>query len=388
MSQDEEVIAQKRLLAIIAREDGTAERLLEHCAANIPRDRYVHPSRMKFIIDRHRKVGLVYGMGPTRDVWATTERVGIHGHAMGQLCDFCNLPRIWRNRTDVESEGDWRRTLLVQDLNALFEHQTFVNRLGHPAKFLHRLVGNQLRGVLTQSYNRQLVSVAVLRPFVEVCNEVGLKATSSTITDIRVGLQTYLPYVYSPFPGEYLALGAWWGNSDFGMGKAKLGMNILRISSGGEVQAPEAFGQTHIGSVVEASDMEIADSVATKELEAIAEAIQTSVRTMVSTESIDRLLAAIKQANEEQVPWASIKERLIKVLSSKETADLEKLLEDGIVDLPPAGKDSKGKPLPSKWWVSQALSHIAGKTLDVDHALELKQVAGKFLSRQKGVQDE
>ncbi len=375
--------ARQVLASLISVGANEQKRLLEFCANNIPRDRYVPPSRMELDLGPevagYRSVCLNY-----KDKQGLVQSsLRVHKHALGQLSTIAGLNLNTKNDLNVTSGrpgvSDWRRALLCHILNTMFANQVFTNRKGQPAEFLHRIVGDELRAVLTQSYNRHLVSLAVLQPFLAVCGELGAQPVSATIADTRVSLQCFLPYVFQPIKGEFVALGASWGNSDFGQGRVKVSNTVLRVFNGGSLVTDDAFSRTHIGSVVEDTDLKLDDKVATKELEAVAEAIQATVRAALMPEAVKKLLDGITQAHEEKVPWDQLRSRLGKLLTKAEVVSVEKMLEDEITDLPPPGKDARGQPLPSRWWAAAALSHLASHETDTLRALEMKQAAGRFL---------
>lgn len=378
--------AQRRLAARISLGDKEEQRLLDYCSKNLPKDRYVSPKLADFAVASNSTARLTiqYAKGPASDRWGEVERQTIHSHALGQLCDISGLDRRYMRKLDEDSDASWRRELLAVNLNTLFSRQTFINKKRKPAEFLHRSVGGELRAVLTQSYNRHMVSIAVLRPFLEVCRECDLHPAAATITDMRVHLQAYLPHVYQPVPGEFVALGACWGNSDFGQGKTRVSNSILRLSTGSSLVTDDAFSRTHIGSIIEDTDLRLSDDVAVKELAAVAAAIQSTVRAAMDPEQVEKVLQAITWAYEAQVPWSKLKVNLSKYLTKDDLTTMESLLTDGITELPPAGIGTDGNPLPSRWWAASALSYMAEKQTDATKAMDMRQLAGNMLDESKG----
>lgn len=368
----------KRVEAHLTIGQAEQQRLIDYCARNIPRDRYVPPRQMKFVI---RPLLTPKGEVMIRYTRAgNTEDFKVHDHAMGQLCDLAGMDRRYWRKLDVVSEPDgWRRGLFTYNLNTIFDMQPYVNKLKRPASFLHRIVGDELRAVLTQSYNRHLLSNAVLQPFLAACAEVGLRPAKATVTDMRVHLQTYLPYAFQPVPGEFVALGTCWGNSDFGKGKLKINHNILRLSGGGNLLTDDTFSRVHMQSVVEDTDIVMDDEVAIKELDTIAAATRSAVVNAMHPDQVQRLLSTIGEAAAAQVPWAKLKLQLAKALSKSDVDTLESMLTDRIEELPAPGTGSDGQPLPSKWWAAAALAHLAEKTSDAGRSMEIKQVAGQYL---------
>ena len=354
-----------RVLAHLRIGEAEQARLVDHCARNIPRDRYVHPKLTHFDVeykdpeetgikkpaaDRARMV-ITYTLGKARK-----EALLIHRHALSHLCQMIGLHGSYKVALDVDSTDAWSRELLAHNLNAHFKNKKFMNKLKKEAEFLHRIVGNELRAVLTQSYNRHLVSTAVLQPFLAACKEVGLQPAKATVSDMKVHLQTYLPFAFQPVQGEFVAIGTCWTNSDFGEGKLRISHSVMRLNGGGNLVTEDAFSRMHIGSVVQDTDMKLSDEVAVKELEAVAAAIRSAVLEAMKPEQVNLILSAIRKAAEEKVPWHLMKDQLAKVLNKGELETVEGLLNMEIEDLPPPGMGSDGQPLPSRWWAAAALS--------------------------------
>jgi hypothetical protein len=356
------------------------KKLVEYCMKNIPRDRYVpmDPGFMQFSNDfwgdkDGAPVSIVYNRE------GKEEPIKVHLHALGQLADLYGLPRAYMTRLNERSKNGWMRSLLAHNYNTLFKHQVFLNRRKQSAKFLHRLVGDELRAVLTQSYNRHLLSATMLQPFLSAIEEVGVKPARATITDMRVHLQCYLPYVFEPIPKEYVALGTAWSNSDFGQGRLKISHTILRLNGTGDLVTDDAFSRVHLASVVEETDLVLDDEVARKELEAVSAATKSAVRETMKPERIKKILGAIAAAHEEKIPWYQLKSHLAKFLGKKELSTVEDFIKDRIQDLPPAGFDSSGEPLLSGWWGASVLAHLSEKATDPAEGMRLKQAAGTFL---------
>lgn len=373
--------ARAKVKALITTGVEEQRRLIEYCVNNIPRDRYV-PMDMEFMHFREYAGADGAESDPLVIVYhrdRKEEVVNIHQHALGQLCDLFGLPRQYAGKLNISSRRRWSRALLAHNLNELFKNQRFVNRKKQPAKFLHRLVGNELRAVLTQSYNRHLLSSTMLQPFLAAIKDVGVEPAKATITDMRVHLQCYLPYVFEPIPNEYVALGTSWSNSDFGQGKLKISHSVMRLNGSGDLVTDDSFSRVHLSSVVEETDLQLDDIVAQKELQTVAAATMSAVREVMKPEQTKKLLDAIAAAHDEKIPWSKLKENLSRFLSKKEISTVEGFIKDRIQDLPPAGLDSAGQPLLTSWWGASVLAHLSEKATDATESMRLKQAAGTFL---------
>lgn len=353
---------------------GEQQRLIRHCAQMIPRDRYVRPTpegmRVVYKPDHDSHVALQYP-GDNGKV------VKVHKHALGQLADTCGLPRNYV--TKLHTGEAWREELLATNLNELFYRQEFRNRLKEPAEFLHRLVGDELRGFLTQSYNRHLLSMPLLVAFKQACDEHGAEPAHGYATDTKVGLQCYLPYAFEPIRNEFIAIGVWWGNSDFGDGKLKVSHTLMRVNGWGSAIMEESYSRVHLGGVVRDSDMRLSDEVAAKEIDTVAAAIKDAVSQALAPASVKKLCDVIAQAHQEEIPWDKLKSQLARLLSREHVDKLQTFIDQPITDLPPPGMDQHGRPLASKWWAAAAVALLAEHETDQGKRADMKLAAGTFI---------
>lgn len=366
------------LLQQIALGEDQVKQLIKYCADNIPQDRYVYPKNTRFVAYADN-FQMQVNDGPT--IRAQNK---VHRHALNQVCSTLKLPGKLVSRLFVKTHNDYAKDLLAHNFNTLLWNMELLNRRRQPAKFLHRVVQGEVRAFLTQSYNRHLVSHVVLQPFLSVCQEVGLRPAKAFITDMRVALDAYLPFAFQPIPGEFVALGASWSNSDFGQGRLTISHTVKRVRGGGSIATEDSFSKVHIGAVVEESDIMLDESVAIKELDAVAAAIQSAVREVMQPENVANLIEAIKAAAQQEIPWDKMKLHLSKFLHVEEVKNLDKMMENSAMEeLPPPGMGANGEPLASKWWAAAAVSSLAERTTDPTRRMELVSQAGKLLSTDK-----
>lgn len=357
----------ERIQARVAVGENQAGHLVKSITDMVIKDKLVPPLEMRFTLDEVQTLGLEY---------SGKDNVRIHRHALGQLAAKVNFPITYLNTLNIKSEP-WRPVLLVDNLNRLF-HNTKFSRNDENPRFLHRLVGNELRGFLSRRFNRHLASLPLLRAFVESVKENGAMPVETTITDLRWALKCFLPDAYEAFPGQFICVGVTQSHSDFGAGKHTIAQSIWDPMRDTRAVL-EGTSKVHLGSIIEDSDIEMNDETALAEVEAQCKAARHTVNTYLGDEFITKALRAVKLANEAQIPWDQLRSALAKVLYEKELTTIETFLNSpGIIDLPPIGKNSEGEPLPSKWWTSQVLSKMAVDQ-DDDRKIELQQIAGKWL---------
>lgn len=355
--------------------------LLARVTSTVIRDKLVAPLRsaMHFVVeqDNPQDPGVMKIEYPT-------ETCTIHQHALGQLAGKVDLPMTFTNKLNKSSDA-WRHQLLAHNLNELFYNTPFS---GERPRFLHRIVGGELRGFLTRRFNRHLASLPMLRAFIEAYEKAGAKPVESTATDVRASLKSYLPHVFEAYPGQFICVGVEWSNSDFGAGKLAVSQTIWDPVRQTRAVLDEPVSRVHLGSIIEDSDIEMSEETMAKEVDTQASAIHDAVSQQLGEEQIERLLRAIKVAHEEEIPLGRLRSMWRNILMKKELESLEQLLSKAEVeDLPPPGKNINGEPIPTKWWAASVLSHIADRTDDEDRKGDLQREAGKLLSSTKEVGD-
>ena len=323
---------------------------------------------------------------PTLQIRYNEERmVSIHRHALGQLCQKARMPMNFVNSLlspERPEEKVPSLHLIAHCLGELFDMKEFTDRSGAPARFLHRTVGNELRGFLSSRFNRHLASQPLLRAFRDACEEAGAKAIEAASSPVRSSLKCLLPKVFEAFPGEHVAIGVVWQNSDFGAGKLSVCQTIWRAKTATTAVLDETISRVHLGSVITDSDLEISEDTMRKEVVAQSGAIRDAVQAQLSEKTVGRILNALRAAHEQQIPWTKVKGRLSGVLTKSELVWLKQAVDNGddIVDLPPISWTPEQERVPNAYFIASALGHIASRSEDADKKMDLQAEAGKFLS--------
>jgi hypothetical protein len=346
--------------------------LINTVAATVIQDRLVAPKAMRFTVLPDGVLHLSYR--------ETEGRVSIHRHALNQLCAKVKFPMEYLGR--LEDSDMWKAQLLEHNLNELFHNTEFKDKAGNP-RFLHRLVGMQLRGFLSRRYNRYIASAPLLRTFVESCRAGGARPIEAVASPVINSLKCLLPNVFEAFPGEHVGIGVTWSNSDFGSGKCRVMQTIWRINTASSAVVDEGLSRAHLGSIIEDSDLEMSDETAQKEVAAQQSAIHDHVKQFLGAEAVERILSAIAAAKEDTISWEKLRSRLRDILSKGDLDWLKNTLDmrgESIIDLPPISFTKDNQPIANRYWVAQAVSVVAQKTEDPDRKFDLQRQAGNILA--------
>lgn len=354
-----------------------AQAELVNAVANLHiRDKLVPPDKMGFMC--HSGSAFVrYDHG---------EPIRIHPHALTQMASVAGIPKLFVNRL-INGQA-WENALFSHNMSTLFGKGTYLDRKKNPTKFLNRLVGTgegqEVRGFLSRSFNRHLASLPLLRAFVMSCGEVQAQPIEAAVSPVRFSLKMFLPHIFEPVDGEFVAIGQCWSNSDFGAGRLKLSLTVLRVSSGTASVLEDTLSRVHIGSIIQDADIELSEDTAIKEVEAQASAIRDAVHGQLAPGPVNQVVAAIRAAQEEAVPWHRIREVLGRILSKKEIENVKSMLETGIsdiVDLPPP-KMTAGGPQATRWWAANMLGWLSSKEVDADRRIGMQEIAGEIIGAQ------
>jgi hypothetical protein len=308
----------------------------------------------------------------------------IHRHALATLAEKSGVKMQFVNYMERLEPRAVALGHLADTLNILFHKCRLEpeNKKDAEKSFLHRTVGKELRGFLSNRYNTNIASLPTLRAFVESCRERGASPTDLTSSDLRHSLKAFLPDVFEAFPGQFLCFGVTWANSDFGVGMLKIAQTVWDPLRGTSTVLDAEFRRVHLGGVRQGGDLELNAKALAAETDAVAESIRSAVEQLLKPETIEATLKAIASANDAQISWTQLKGHLQKFLDVSEVDTIATFFEKPAMmgkDLPPLGCAADGTPVPSKWWASAAVAKLAQGEENEDRRLDLQSQAGKFL---------
>lgn len=290
-----------------------------------------------------------------------SDGMGIHKHALGQLASRAGVPSAYLS--ELAGEEGWKRDLASSILHAHYHDGTPKSR------YLVRSVHGEVRGFLSDKF-RRLDSRPLVEAFATECQKVGAVPVDGTFSDTRVALKAIIPTVYEPVPGEVMAFGVEWANSDFGNGTHSLRAFALRLWCLNGATMEDALSQVHLGRQL-SDDLDLSQRTYDLDTKTSISALRDVVAGTLAPKKIEALCAGIQAANEKEINWKHASTRFAKKLLKGELEAARMAFEsEDVVNLP-AGK--------SLWRVSNALSWIAGHTEDSDRKLELERMAGAVL---------
>lgn len=314
--------------------------------------------------------------------------VEVDDHALGQMCKTARIPKTYMNELldgCVGMSVPIRHHLAVYILNTHFQRGVFLDKKNNATKFLHRIVNGRVYGFLSRNYNRKLGTAAMLKPFIEQCGLHGAQPIDARRTPLKAVLKCVQPVIYEPVPGEFVAFGATYTNSDFGDGSLLVQGVILRISSGTSAVLESHLRKVHLGAVISEAEIELSEETLAKESETHVSAVKDMVKDVFSEPNIERSLKLIELSITRKIPWSQLSGQLKELLNQDEVASMAELLKGtrgGIVDLPPVTLNETGDPEANAWWAAAALGIIASRVEDVDRRTSIQELAGKVLKKE------
>lgn len=294
----------------------------------------------------------------------------LHANAVGQLADRMGVPQ--RYLRTLAGGDEWQVMLAAEILN---QHSDWTQR----SRVLVRTVGNQVRGVLSDSY-RRLNSVEILTAFIEeACNQ-GAVVSDAYMNDTKIWAETILPQplvVPTKKNGDVVIFaGARFSNSDYGDGAVDMRAFLLNGACLNGMVRESVMRQVHLGAKLPDS---LALSQHTYELDTqtTVSAVRDLTRGLYLPENIKEKAYEIQGASEIEVDM----EKEIKKLTSNGSLlksagkEVEKLLmkndpEDGV------------QGASSLWKLTQAITAHA-RTLSPERSRELHEISGALLNRVK-----
>lgn len=327
----------------------SASNVIERIHADVPTDQIASARALSFVASSIVNE-LTVGLGD--DAYTASD------HALAQVAEKGGMPSAYLK--DLARGHDWQRALAA---HALTEHYAHIE-----GRVLARSVRGQLRGLLSDRY-RRIDSRPLVDALATEAQALGAVPVDGVATDTRVALKVILPDVIEPVPGEFLAYGLEWSNSDYGNGTHGVRAFALRVACLNGMTRENLLRQIHLGGKLHE---EIAFSDRTHRLDTAASvsALRDVVRGTLSPRGVEAMSLAIRKAADKEYSAKQLA-TAVRVLPKADQKLIVDAYESGdVVNLPPGN---------TAWRASNAISWVARHTEDAEKRLELERAAGTII---------
>lgn len=345
----------------------TMERLVNE--GKIAQD-YIAPLGVNLKINDHAPVITFNGEGDKLAINLPDGQFSLHDNAIGQLADRLGVPQRYL-RTLAGGQA-WGRQLAATVLN---EHSGWTQR----SRVLVRTVGQQVRGVLSDSY-RRLNSVEILTAFVQEAAGQGAVIADAYMSDTKVWAETILPQplvVPTRNNGDVVIfMGARFSTSDYGDGAVDMRAFLLNGACLNGMVRESVMKQVHLGSKLP-DNLQLSQQTYELDTRTTVSAVRDLTSGLFSRDNIQRKAIEIQGASEMEVDFEHELRRLTKDggLLKAEGKEVEKILmrnnpDDGV---------QGGATL---WKLTQAITAHA-RELSPERSRELHEISGALMNRVK-----
>lgn len=321
--------------------------VIETIHTDQPKDQIAHVSAMKF--DGSDVLQVTVG----------DDAYTISDYAIGQMAVRASVPGPYL-RELANGTAEWQSDLAAHILTKHFGHTT-------EKRALVRSVRGQVRGFLSDKYRR-----LDTRPLSDaLCSEaaaIGAVPVDGCITETRVAIKILLPQLVEVLPGEFVAFGGEWSNSDFGNGGHNFRAFKLRAVCLNGATAENLLRQIHLGGRL-ADDVTFSERTYQLDTETSVSALRDIVRGALGPAGRDKMVASIREASQKAMDGNDLK-RVVRA----ETKETQKKIVDAfesqdVINLPPGN---------TAWRASNAVSWIARHMEDSERRLDLERLAGSI----------
>ena len=297
----------------------------------------------------------------------------LHTNAVCQLADRLGVPQKYLRQL---AEGEpWAKELAAHLLN---QHSDWTQR----SRVLVRTVGQQVRGVLSDSY-RRLNSVSILTAFVQEAAGQGAVISDAYMNDTKVWAETILPQplvIPTAKNGDVVIFaGARFSTSDYGDGAVDMRAFLLNGACLNGMVRESVMKQVHLGSKLP-DNLALSQQTYELDTKTTVSAVKDLTKGLFSRDNLMQKAYEIQGASEMEVDLEREVKKLTKDgwLLKSEGQEVEKLLmkndpEDGV---------QGGATL---WKLTQAITAHA-RDLSPERSRELHELSGHLLSRVKVTQ--
>lgn len=358
----------------------TMERLINE--GKIAQD-YIAPIGVNLKAKNHTPV-ITFSGGQPKDGFTEVEEISsqpltmnmpdgqfsLHDNAIGQLAERMGIPQ--RYLRSLASGEPWAVALAAHLLN---QHSDWTQR----SRVLVRTVGQQVRGVLSDSY-RRLNSVEILTAFVQEAAGQGAVISDAYMNDTKVWAETILPtplVIPTAKNGDVVIFaGARFSTSDYGDGAVDMRAFLLNGACLNGMVRESVMKQVHLGSKLP-DNLKLSNKTYELDTKTTVSAVKDLTKGLFSKDNLMQKAIEIQGASEIDVDFDHELKRLTSSggLLKQESKEVEKILmrndpEDGV---------QGGATL---WKLTQAITAHA-RELTPERSRELHELSGQLMNRVK-----
>lgn len=298
---------------------------------------------------------------------AQEEKLTLHPHAITQAGEKLGIPTAYI-RNLAHGKGQWQRDLAAEILN---RHSLNTDR----QRVLVRTVGNQVRGILSDSY-RRLSTPEIYRAFFEEIKAQGGIIIDAYADDTRSGIDVVIPQVFT-IPTENngnitVVFGCRIANSDFGDGALTLSSYVIQVVCFNGMTRENLLRQVHLGKRLP-DDLSISENTYRLDTQTQASAVRDITRTALGKDRFQKEVNAIQQATGTVIDIDNEIKRLPVIGFTKGEAEgIKKVLinsnpADGVAGAP------------TMWKLTQAITAFAQDEAVLERRKrEMQEMAGKM----------
>lgn len=292
----------------------------------------------------------------------------VHSNAVRQLADRMGVPQ--RYLLNLAGGDEWAQQLAAHLLN---EHSSWTQR----SRVLIRTVGEQVRGVLSDSY-RRLNSVEILTAFVQEAAGQGAVISDAYMNDTKVWAETILPTpitIPTAKNGDVIIFaGARFSTSDYGDGAVDMRAFLLNGACLNGMVRESVMKQVHLGSKLP-DNLQLSQRTYELDTRTTVSAVRDLTRGLFSRDNIMQKAIEIQAASEIDVDFEREIKKLTKDggLLKAEGQAVEKILMNN-------NPDDGVQGAATLWKLTQAITAHA-RELTPERSRELHEISGALMNR-------
>jgi hypothetical protein len=321
-----------------------------------------------FIAPLGKNTGVSFDANGKVSMFVNEQKFNLHPHAVIQTAQKFGMPTGYVKDL-INGSEDWQRKLIAHSLN---EFSTHSNR----QRVLVRAVGDEVRGVLSDSY-RRLNTAEIYGGFLEASKKNGAEILDAFADDTRSYIEVVNPNIVEIPTAKngtvYSVFGARISSSDFGDGALEMRAFWLQVVCLNGAVAQSLVRQVHLGRQIP-DNIKMSEHTYKLDTRTQASLVNDIIRQTLSKEHIGKQAMLIQDASAVLVDMDTEIKLLPKVGLSKDEAEQTKKIvmnnkvEDGV---------QGGSTL---WKLSQAVSAV-GRQYETRRKKEIDEIAGMLMSR-------